>query len=208
MTMGDPAPNVVTCPRCGTRYAGLEACPTCAADPERSDSPWVWLLPFVTAAVGIAFTAGHAPGRVKLLGLFPVAVGIALGAVSGWLARLHFRGPGIVLATTFVVAALCFVGSVLESYRVWSSGILEARRTSDAPRFNEPEEVREHTERAVAEATSLRVYLVQRVEQLGPWSPMSAVAFLVIEVLLGATAAALTARQVARFGLERITREH
>lgn len=204
--MSDPGPKpdepttaVAVCSVCGTKYAGLDACPTCASVPPVHHAPLAWFVPMCTAAAGLAFAAGHAPARVKLLGLFLVAVGAAIGGVSGWLGHLYNRDRRpIVLVTTFVVTAIALVGSVLESHRLWATELRESHEANNVVLPGEPPEMKAATERAVAEATSVSTYLMRRVRSLGPWSPVAALTFLVIEVLVGSIVATIvTARLVA-----------
>jgi hypothetical protein len=176
---------------------------TTPATPPEHHAPLAWLVPMCTAAAGIAFSAAYVPARVKLLVLFLVGIGAMIGLVSGYLARAycHLR-PGWVLGTTFFVTAVALVGSTLESHRLWANEVREAmrgelraqRRAGD--RLATPAALAAEND-TIEHATSFGAYLVRRTSQLGAWPTMAAIAFLVVEILLGAALGTWITHRVA-----------
>lgn len=92
-----------------------------------------WFLGCVAVSVLLGFAAAHAPGRVRLIGLFPIAVGVLLGVVISHLS-LHFRQK---LATAiYVGAVLSGITMTLmyaESFRMYAADVRNA--FSEDPSF-------------------------------------------------------------------------
>jgi hypothetical protein len=81
------------------------------------------LLTFLASSIlllaALALAAAHAPPRLKLLGLFPAAVGVAAGAGIALLGERHGIGRRRIIVTTVLLAPLALAGYAAESYRAW-----------------------------------------------------------------------------------------
>jgi|GEM_PF-2564172 len=99
----------------------------------------LWLVIGAVVLAVAALAGGHAPPRIRLLGLFL----IAWGAIGGWglgslarLLRLHF--PGRVAVLGFLLLLAGQVGLAWESYRVYSQGPLKEVRLLQEQFRNDP----------------------------------------------------------------------
>jgi hypothetical protein len=161
------------------------------------------LPPLVCSLVGLTaltLAAAHAPGRIRLLGLFAVA----FGAVCGWgLARgaayFGVSDRSIVrLVTAMILIGAAETGLTLESWRLY---VVDLRKTYDPEASAEVvgggqpfvpdsllKKAREERQRALEAKSRLPAYLRHRVKNLGDWPAPWPVVFWVGEVILGTAA--------------------
>lgn len=187
--------------------------PSAGGSSEPTGSPPIgpflsWLVAVVLVLSAIGIVAAHVPTRVKLLGLFSVAVGWVMGAASGAFAnamRLSVT-PQIVLAIG-VLTLVALAASAQQAFR------LDAASRSVSPREQqmalnlmqqmERDSGGEFTAAPVASATDeFRQYLARRVRQLGAWSSPWPELFWAIELLAGGAAAMWGLRRGVRPGKE------
>lgn len=92
------------------------------AEPPRSP---IRVAAFVGSALVIlallAFLAAHASPRVKLLGLFPIAIGALAGVIVARLCMRHALSRRVTFAAAIVLIPMTLAGYATESYRIWRS---------------------------------------------------------------------------------------
>ena len=167
-----------------------------------------WLAAVILILSAIGIVAAHVPTRVKLLGLFPVAVGWVMGAASGVFAKAMRLSvtPQIVLAVG-VLTLVALAASAQQAF------LLDAASRAVSPREQqmalnlmrqmERDSGGEVSAAPVASATNeFRQYLARRVRQLGAWSSPWPELFWAIELLAGGVAAMWGLRSGVRPGKE------
>ena len=90
-----------------------------ARSSERGGAQWRLVFFFVCVIIMVPLMAAHAPPRLKLVGIFPIAIGMAAGFLL-LLAQSRISLPNRTvrwLAAVIVPLVLC--GFVLESFRAW-----------------------------------------------------------------------------------------
>lgn len=133
-----------------------------------------WTAVSSLAAAAITYTAVQTPGRVRLLGLFFIAVGVAIGLLVSQLGRMLQvtlnRSWFAVLASMLTIAAL--VGITIQSFQREQ----QARKISDQEKMAQQVLARMNSVGDSPKAippTSLSSqfhdYLAGRVRQLGRW---------------------------------------
>ena len=176
-----------------------------------------WFVMAAAAVAGLSFAAVTAPPRLKLLGLFAIALGALAGWIAGRLARWReVWQPRMVAAVTFLLIGAGLVGTTLENHRRYAAAMRPTyaidpkmailMRTLERPpgrgekgsRGDDPflKAADEH-QQAPAERTTLTAYLRHRVRPLGNWSTAAAISLWVAEVLAGSAAGAWVARRTA-----------
>ena len=165
-----------------------------------------WLVAVVLVLSAIGIVAAHVPTRVKLLGLFSVAVGWVMGAASSAFAKAMRLSvtPQIVLAVG-VLTLVALAASAQQAF------LLDAASRAVSPREQqmalnlmrqmEQDSGGEITAAPVGSATDqFRQYLARRVRQLGAWPSPWPELFWVIELLAGGVAAMWGLRSGVRPG--------
>ncbi len=167
-----------------------------------------WLVAVVLVLSAIGIVAAQAPARVRLLVLFPILVGGAMGAASGVFARSMRVGvTSHTVLTVGGLALMALAGSTWQTFR------LDAASRAVSPREQqmalnlmqqmERDSGGEFTATPVASATDqFRQYLARRVRQLGAWSSPWPELFWAIELLAGGAAAMWGLRRSVRSGEE------
>ena len=174
-----------------------------------------WVLVSALVLTGLSIIAAHAPPRVRLLGLFPVACGL----IAGWLlirvaagVRLQTSRVATLLATALIAASL--LGMTFESHRMFAAKVraqfasaapdlLEARWLSQPPAGATAKEraqfkrvrqdlakARRDRRRLLSDRSSFRGYLAHRVLALGVWQSPWPELLWACEILLATTAGA------------------
>jgi hypothetical protein len=151
----------------------------------------VWLLFAVVGLTALTLAFVHAPGRIKLIGIYDVIYGLAAGWALGLLARkLQLTATSRLTAVTFVLIAAGISGVAIESHRVWAAREWEAFTTSPTGRLaNEvlakpdaPAELRASLQESLdnqRSQISFEHYLARRLAPLGNWDePWPAVFWL------------------------------
>ena len=169
-----------------------------------------WLAAVILILSAIGIVAAHVPTRVKLLGLFPVAVGWVIGAASGVFAKAMRLSvtPQIVLAVG-VLTLVALAASAQQAF------LLDAASRAVSPREQqmalnlmrqmERDSGGEVSAAPVASATDeFRQYLARRVRQLGAWSSPWPELFWAIELLAGGAAAMWGLRRGVRSSEEQL----
>jgi hypothetical protein len=160
--------------------------------PKRSVGSWLFVS--ALALTGLAIIAAHAPPRVRLLVLFPVAHGL----LAGWLlmrvgvaVQLRTSRTTTILATVFIAAGL--LGTMFESHRMYAAKVRRdfsaaAPNFFDTKRLSVPldeataeeraefermkkdlETARRDRNRLLARRAGFRGYLTYHVSSLGGW---------------------------------------
>ena len=167
-----------------------------------------WLAATGLALVAMSIVAAQAPARVRLLALFPIVVGGAMGAASGMFAKS--MRVGVTARSVVAVGGLALVALAAST---WQTFRLDAASRSVSPREQqmalnlmqqmERDSGGEFTAAPVASATDeFRQYLARRVRQLGAWSSPWPELFWAIELLAGGAAAMWGLRRGVRPGKE------
>lgn len=73
----------------------------------------------VAALSGLAFVAAHAPPRLKLLALFPAAIGVAAGVGVALTGERNGLSRRQIISTAALLVPLMLAGYSAESYRAW-----------------------------------------------------------------------------------------
>jgi hypothetical protein len=134
----------------------------------------LWLLVTLAGAIVLAFLAGSATPRVRLLVLFPLAMGalVALGCLS-LLAQMEMELSGWMMGWIVLLAAAVPAGSSVQAWRLWRSGLQEQRAAfmqqvnrmvENAADPEQAETERRKLRQAFAEKTSFPAYLSHRLE--------------------------------------------
>ena len=167
-----------------------------------------WLAAVVLVLSAIGIVAAHVPTRVKLLGLFPVAVGWVIGAASGAFAKAMRLSvtPQIVLAVG-VLTLVALAASAQQAFLLDAASRAvspqQQQMTLNLMRQMERDSGGEVNAAPVASATDeFRQYLARRVRQLGAWSSPWPELFWAIELLAGGVAAMWGLRSGVRPGKE------
>lgn len=154
-----------------------------------------WLGSAVLVLVAISIVAAQAPARLRLLVLFPIVVGWAMGAATGMFAKamrvsVSLRVASIVVAFSTVALAAS----------TWQAFRLETASRATSPReqqlaLNLMRQMERDSggEIAVTPTASVtdefRHYLARRVKQLGVWSSPWPELFWSMELFAGSLAA-------------------
>ena len=167
-----------------------------------------WLVAVVLVLSAIGIVAAHVPTRVKLLGLFPVAVGWVMGAASGVFAKtMRLSVTQQIVQAVGVLTLVALAASAQQAF------LLDAASRAVSPREQqmalnfmqqmERDSGGEFTATPVASAADqFRQYLARRVRQLGAWSSPWPELFWAIELLAGGAAAMWGLRRSVRSGEE------
>jgi len=175
----------------------------------------LWLLLTLVAATLLAFLAGSAIPRVRLLVLFPLAMGafVAYAALT-LLKQLELRLSGWMLGWIVMLAAAVPAGSAVQSWRLWRSELQEQRAgfmqqvdrmIANAADPKQAAEERRKLQRAFEDKTSFPVYLSHRLAafaaQVGRrevWAPPAPELFFAFELVVAAIASLFLCLRVWR----------
>jgi hypothetical protein len=193
--------------------------PDAATDerPAKNSPPTVclWLVATLAGAILLAFLAGSATPRVRLLVLFPLAIGalVAFAALS-LLEMLDLHLSGWMLGWIVLLAAGVPAGSAVQSWRLWRSELQEQRAgfmqqvhrmMANAADPKQAAEERRKLMRAFEEKTSFPVYLSHRLaafsRQAGRrevWDPPIPELLFAFELVVAAIAALFLCLKVWR----------
>ena len=163
----------------------------------RDGVPWLsWLARTTLVALALSIAAAQAPTRVKLLGLFVVGVGGAMGAASAFFTRPH---PTRISWRWLLAMSLMAGGGLAGS--TWLAFRSEAASLAKSPQQQMAATMMKQMERdsggeipsapSVSAVNEFRWYLARRVRQLGKWSSPWPELFWCLELLAGSVAAAL-----------------
>ena len=162
----------------------------------REDVPWLsWLVRAALVVLAISIAAAHAPIRVKLLGLFSIGAGGAMGAASAFFTKPHpDRVPRRWLAILFLMAFSGLAGSTWLAFR--SEAASQAKSPQQQMAATMMKQMERDSNGEIVPATSIsavdefRWYLTRRVKQLGSWPSPWPELFWIAELLAGGVAAA------------------
>jgi hypothetical protein len=189
------------------------------------DSFLQWLLVAFFVVTPMALIWAHSPARIRLIGLFSLAFGVAAGWILGVTARFLTRpATQNVVLLSFVLIALGEVGWTLESYRIYVGQLRQAYE-QDVPRLITPELFKQQDVegiegvnvpqrlqaagklgRSIQEARHEELnkqigfpeYLQQRITPLVQWPTPFPELFWSCEILLGSLAGAWITRHAIR----------
>ncbi|MEX2287287.1 MAG: hypothetical protein WD648_09375 [Planctomycetaceae bacterium] len=160
----------------------------------------LWLLFAVVGLTALTLVFVHAPGRIKLIGLYAVVYGLIAGGALGLLARkLRLPSTMRLVVISFLLIAAGEMGIAIESHRVWAAGGWDAFDKSPTGKLaaevlinpGSPADLRASLQESLDrqhEEFSFPGYLARRVSPLGAWpAPWPTVAWLA-EVVLAAAA--------------------
>lgn len=88
---------------------------------EGGGSRWRPILLLVCAIIALPLLAAHAPPRLKLVGIFPIAIGIAAGCLLLLAQSRMSLSNRMVRSLAAIIAPLVLCGFVLESFRGWQA---------------------------------------------------------------------------------------
>ncbi len=154
-----------------------------------------WLGSAVLALVAISIAAAQAPARLRLLVLFPIVVGWAMGAATGMFAKAMRVGVSSRVAS--MVGAFAFVALAASSWQAFrldtAARAVSPRKQEMAMNLMRQMERDSGGEIAVTPTASVtdefRHYLARRVKQLGVWSSPWPELFWSMELFAGSLAA-------------------
>lgn len=178
----------------------------------RTDPRKRFVLFWICAGAGVAVAAllaAHAPLRMKLIGLFPMVLGVASGAGLALLGRRTGLSRNVVIAAAVLLVPGFFVVYAVESFRVWREARIAHVLTQPGGKA-----IAEHVESGGRVASSaeaeliesyrsyvrpeVATYLVERVQGIAAdISERGAVIFAGVELLLGIAAGVATAIRLA-----------
>ncbi len=163
-----------------------------------NDLPWLswlnWLARAALVVLTLSIAAAQAPARVKLLGLFWIGVGGAMGVVIALITRPHpIRIPR---RWRVAVCAMTFCGMIGSTWLAFRS---ESDLQAKSPQQQMAATMMKQMERdsdgtvtsvpAVSMVSEFDRYLTRRVRQLGAWSSPWPAWFWIGELIAGAVAA-------------------
>lgn len=170
--------------------------PNSSIDGARNGIPWLsWLARTAVVVLAISIAAAHAPARVKLLGLFSIAVGGGMGATAAFFTKPHPKR--VFLKWFMTVSVMAFIGLAGST---WWAFRLDTASQPKSPQQQMAATMMKQMERdsggeippapSLSEADEFRWYLARRVKQLGTWRTPWPELFWLGELLVGGTAAA------------------
>lgn len=178
--------------------------------PTRSGSAFFGFLLTACAALGtLAFIAAHAPPRMKLIGLFSIAVGAASGAIIAFLGERFVLSRMMIVGSAILLVPVVMAGYAAESFRTWKAArvahvlaqpggktIIEQLESGETP-SNPAEAIlldayRPHVRPKVS------IYLVERLQGVAPDVTMSgAITVAIGELVFGYIAGIATASRLS-----------
>ena len=170
--------------------------PSPPTDASQSSIPWLsWLARAALVVLALSIAAAQVPARVKLLGLFSIGVGGAMGVASAFFTRPH---PNRVSSQWLLATSLMALSGLAGS--TWLAFRSDSASQSKSPQQQMAATMIKQMERdsggeiapvpAVSAADEFRWYLARRVKQLGAWSSPWPELFWCMELLAGGAAAA------------------
>lgn len=195
--------------------------PHAAPDPAHSTATpaapgvaWLqWLAAAIIVGAGLSLAAAHAPARIRMIGLFPIGVGLLTGFVLAWLRESVGLRSSLLLV---IAAAVLIIGvqsaATWQRYRLFveeqhrkhegGTNLLEITRLMRGGQPPEDPEARRQfdlmqesfrdaaadRQRQLIEATSFRTFLQTRVRALKlspPWPTVLAAGEILLATLAG-----------------------
>lgn len=170
-----------------------------------------WLLLAVCCVAILALLSAHAPGRIRLIGLFAVVFGLVAGGILGTAARnLKFANTRLLVPLTFVLIACGEAGMTTESHRVYITTLkavyekdipslplqlMKEQGSLETPKLDVQQQMKTagkisqsfHEDRLqiLKEQSGFFRYLRYRISPLGEWAVPFATVFWICEVILG-----------------------
>jgi cytochrome c556 len=142
---------------------------------QNASSVAAWCAATLVAGGLLAFVMGSATPRIRLIGIYPLALGAFAAAGCIWLlGQMKLTITPATAAWIVAIAAAVHVGSTVQSWRIWKDALIREHagsmgRMNQMLKDAEPE-FRQETMRAMAlrlrVATELQAYLSQRLEVL------------------------------------------
>ncbi len=174
--------------------------PNSMTDASRDGVPWrSWSARTALVVLAVSIAAAQAPPRVRLLGLFSVGVGWAMGAAAALFTRPH---PNRIarrwLLAMSLMAFAGLAGSTWMAFRVEAAELARLEAVW-RPKSSEQQLAASMAQRMNGEISAaqpgfkleeFRWYLTRRVRQLGKWPSPWPELFWSLELLAGAAAAA------------------
>jgi hypothetical protein len=155
-----------------------------------------WLACTSLVVLVISISSAHLPHRMKLLGLFPIAVGLIMGTAGSFFSRRYFfRAPSWITSGMFLMALSGLIGSTVLTYRLETSTLANPSQQHQLAVAMMRQMERDSAGEIVTPAPAISVkgfrsYLAHRLTQLGslssPWSEL----LWSVEIFAGSTAAA------------------
>lgn len=150
--------------------------PSSSVEPERKtqqEPVLIWFVCLVLGAIIVCVVTAHAPGRIKLLGLFPFLVGAVFGRSMTSVARsLEITFVSWMKLVVVVVAVSIFAGSTVMSFRLSEAARgLPPKVASLIEQMNKSQPgAASSSDTYTIHLASFSTYLARRVQQLGTWS--------------------------------------
>lgn len=172
----------------------------------------VWLASCFAAAAILGLLAAHAPLRIRLIGLFPIAVGVFAGVVFSHISVRQQRKARSAAIVGCILSLLMLIGATLESHRTFANQVRAA--TNEAadkvllstmqkgdlkPGADASTKAAELLQDAARErdasAASIPAYLQHRLSGIGKFEQPWPIVVWIVETLLGAAACGIMIRQ-------------
>jgi len=147
-----------------------------AATPHANrSSTFVWIAACLVATIAVSLVAAQAPPRIRLIGIFPVMLGLLIGGLVVWLAR---KLDAVASCRFQVVAAMLLAvagwgGLTWETFR--RDEVLSVKSANQELAARLMKEFEQQTNAPHIELDrpttlkAFRSYLARRVQQLGDW---------------------------------------
>lgn len=166
-------------------------------------SPLIWLAGGLIGTVAISLVAAHAPPRIRLIGLFSIVFGLAIGwSLSRLAEKLECRISQTDMGVVVVILSVAgLIGCTWETWRL--EEVRKPKSGNDAIVARMIEQMKLQTSIGQARSvpnqlemvpppssslTEFRRYLARRIRQLGEWSSPWPEAFWLLEICAGAAA--------------------
>jgi hypothetical protein len=143
-------------------------------EPDRNSPPrlLVWLAATLAAAAGLAWLAGSATPRVRLIAIFPLCLGLCTAYLAMWLMiPLKLKISDGLTAWIVLLAVLAALGSSFQSWQIWRRDLIREHAAvqqqigavlKDLPAGQRAQVLRDNA-RQLTERTSLQEYLSDRL---------------------------------------------
>jgi xanthosine utilization system XapX-like protein len=185
-----------------------------AATPLASrSSTLVWIAACLLATIAVSLVAAQAPPRIRLIGIFPVMLGLLIGGLVVWLAE---KLDAVASRRFQVVAAMLLAvggwgGLTWETFRRDEVLSVKSANQELAARLMKEFEQQTNTPHLELDrpttVKAFRAYLARRVQQLGDWSRPWPELFWGLELVMTGVAAGWVSTR-AGWSAAEISTEH
>jgi hypothetical protein len=179
-----------------TQHHGISECDDKLRQSYSStQSTLVWFVACAIAVTALSIAAAHAPSRIRLIGLFSIAFGLAVGWGVVWLTSQLHAEPGcrFTVVTAVLLSLIGLIGSTLQTSRLDEAFSLKSDKAALASRLIKEFERQVNKSGSdkpnCAEVTEFQKYLSRRLQNLGNWNSPWPECFWVSELVAAAIVA-------------------